>query len=82
MSRLMWVVPRNVLNTSVIADVIEPCAAGYSGWFGVAMSGRQPDCSAVAAFPSLYPGTGPNPSFVTVVESSAPLMAVTGRQNR
>ena len=55
-----------------------PCAAGYSGWFGVTISGRQPCCSTVAGLPSPKPGTGPKPSAVTDMGS----IAVTGRQNR
>ena len=35
-----------VLKTSAIADVITPCAAGYSGWFGVVKRGRQPKFAA------------------------------------
>ena len=38
-----------------MADVIDPCAAGYSGWFGVAAIGRQPGSSVVAELPSLNP---------------------------
>jgi hypothetical protein len=78
MSKFMWFVPRKVPKTSVIADVITPCAAGYSGWFGVVSSGRQSGCSAVAGFPSSKPGTGPNPSAITAAGS----IAVTGRQKR
>src|SRR6266498_1062535 len=44
-SRLIWFVPRKVLNTSAIADVIVGCAPGYSGWLGVVRSGRQPVCA-------------------------------------
>lgn len=55
-SRLKRSVPRKLLNTSAIADVIVPWAAGYSGWFGVTKSGRQPNCSTVAALASSYPG--------------------------
>src|SRR4029450_10476814 len=51
MSRSIWFVPRKALNTSAIADVIAPCAAGYSGWLGVVRSGRQPVCSTVAGLP-------------------------------
>jgi hypothetical protein len=38
-SRSIWFVPRKVLNSSVIAEVITGCAAGYSGWLGVVRSG-------------------------------------------
>src|SRR5580765_5429158 len=54
------------------------CADGYSGWFGVAISGLQPGCSTVAGLPSSKPGVGPKPSPMTEVGS----IAVTGRQNR
>src|SRR6266508_3262556 len=69
MSRLNCCEPRNLLRTSAIADVMAPCAAGYSGWFGVAKSGLHPNCSSVAALSSSYPGTGPKPSAVTAVFS-------------
>jgi hypothetical protein len=72
------VVPRTSLKTSASAEMIEPCAAGYSGWFGVVSKGRHPGCSAVAGLPSSNPGTGPKPSLVTEAGS----MAVTGRQKR
>jgi hypothetical protein len=63
---------------AVMAEVSVQCADGYSGWFGVASSGRQPVCWTVAGFPSSNPGTGPKPSAVTAVGS----IAVMGRQNR
>ena len=66
------------MSTSATAEVIVACADGYSGWFGVATSGRHPGCSTVSGFLSSKPGTGPNPSFVTEVGS----IADTGRQNR
>jgi hypothetical protein len=34
-------VPRAFASTSDRADVTQPCAAGYSGWFGVERSGCQ-----------------------------------------
>ena len=42
--------PMKTFRTSATADVIEPCAAGYSGWLGVATSGRQPTSSEVPGF--------------------------------
>src|SRR5438270_3374367 len=77
MSRLNTL-PRTELNTSAIAPVTVPWAAGYSGWFGVVRSGRHPACSTVAALPSSNPGVGPKPSAPADVGS----IAVTGRQNR
>ena len=71
-------VPRNCAEHLGHGGVSVPCADGYSGWLGVARSGRQPGCSTVAGFPSSKPGTGPKPSAVTAVGS----IAVTGRQNR
>src|SRR5205085_8468851 len=72
--------PRNWVNTSAIADVNEPWAAGYSGWFGVVRRGRQPASSTVAGLPSSTPGADPNrsPPGLTDVGS----IAVTGRQKR
>ena len=61
-----------------MADVFVPWAAGYSGWLGVVMSGRQPGSSMVLGLPSSNPGTGPKPSAVTEAGS----IAVTGRQKR
>src|SRR4051795_13411780 len=63
MSRLMFGVPRTAVNTVDSAVDTPECALGYSGWFGVGMSGRQPCSSAVAAFPSETPGTDPKPSL-------------------
>src|SRR5690242_6818594 len=77
-SRLIWEVPRNVESTCAIAEVMTQCAHGYSGWFGVARSGRHPGTSTVAELPSLTPGVAPKPSALTEVGS----IAVTGRQNR
>ena len=54
----------STLRTVAIALLIVACADGYSGWFGVAMSGVQPGSASVAGLPS----------------SSARWIAVTGRQ--
>ena len=63
-------VPSTPLNTSAIEEVTHPCAAGYSGWFGVVRSGDHvPASSTVAGFPSVTPG-------------ATALSAVTGRQNQ
>ncbi len=63
-----------------MAAVIVPWAAGYSGWFGVVISERQPGCSTVLGLPSVKPGIGPKPSPVGLTEPGS--IAVTGRQNR
>src|SRR3954449_8509539 len=78
MSRLMFGVPSTAVNTDDSAVDTEECALGYSGWFGVGMSGRQPCTSTVAGFPSEKPATVPKPSFETEEGS----MAETGRQKR
>src|SRR3954451_5466977 len=77
MSRLMFGVPRAAVNTEDSAVDTDECALGYSGWFAVGMSGRQPSSSTVAWFPSETPGTAPKPSLDTDDGS----MADTGRQN-
>ena len=45
-------VSRNSLKTSAIAEVRQPCAAGYSGWLGVATVGVHVASLAVAGLPS------------------------------
>ena len=80
MSTLIASVPRKLVNTSASAEVIDPCAAGYSGWFGVAINGRHPACSVVRELPSSKPGIGPKPSPVGFTEVGS--IAATGRQNR
>src|SRR3954471_8150313 len=77
MSRSMFGVPRTAVNTDDRAVDTPECALGYSGWFGVGMSGRHPCSSTVAGFPSETPGTDPKTSFETDDGS----IADTGRQN-
>ena len=62
----MWWVRRTVAYISASAPVMQVCAAGYSGWFGVTSSGVQVGSGWVAGFPSIW----------------ALRMAMMGRQNR
>ena len=56
-----------------------PWAAGYSGWFGVVMSGRQPVCSTVAVIAIIVAGGRAEAIFGRPDRVGS--MAVTGRQN-
>src|SRR4029079_7284711 len=49
---LIICVPRAFTSTSAKADVTQPCADGYSGWFGVESNGDQAGSAVVAALPS------------------------------
>ena len=65
MSTWMFAVRRIEVRNSDSAAVTQPCAAGYSGWFGVTSSGVHAGSAVVAGLPSM----------------SACWIAVTGRQN-
>ena len=62
----MCVVFRIDSSTATTAEVTQPCALGYSGWFGVVRSGDHVASMSVAGLPSV----------------SAARIAVTGRHRR
>src|SRR5215510_8195390 len=56
--------PKKYFSVSTDAPLKQPCAAGYSGWFGVTTTPIQLGSGVVSEFPSVSPAR----------------MAVTGRQ--